>query len=82
MAMGLIGKNKHYHWDTIVRRHFISTASASQFSTEQANIILDTMLEQVEPVIEKTKQHLPNTFPKNIANSIFKGMLDAKRKLL
>lgn len=78
MAMALIGKNKHYHWSQIQRRHFISTAEAVHFSTQKAEDHLHAMLSQVEAVIQAVSKQLPPDFPTHISESIFSGMLDAK----
>lgn len=81
MAMALIGKNKHYHWDKIQRRHFINTANVVNYSMEKAEEILDEMLEKVEAVIEKVSKQLPSMFPKNISQPVFDGMLSMKKRL-
>jgi len=81
MAMALCGKNKHYFWNTIKRRHFIETAIKAKFSKQHAEKILEDMLGQVETVIKNTAIRLPANFPKSIAKDIFKGMQEAKRIL-
>lgn len=81
MAMALKGKNNHYHWHTVKRRYFIETAKAVDYSPERAEAILDEMLQQVDIVITKVKNKLPQEFPKKIANAIFSGMLEVRKKL-
>lgn len=82
MAMALKGKNTHYHWYRMQRRHFLDTAQRTHYSTEQAESILNEMLSQVENVIEEVRTKLPTDFPSNIAHPIFNGMILAKRRLL
>src|SRR3990167_7575369 len=82
MAMALIGKNKHYVWESIQRRHFISTAKAAQFSPEIAEQLIQKISNQVESVIEAVRSALPNKFPKPIADAIFSGMRTANKRLI
>jgi serine/threonine-protein kinase HipA len=81
MAMALIGKNKHYRWHSIKRRHFLSTAAAANFPLERAEKIIQTMCQQVEPVIDSVSNALPASFPSAIASAIFNGMRQAKQTL-
>jgi len=81
MAMALVGKNVHYHWYTLSRRHFVETAKAINYSSEKAEILLDEMLQQIDSVINNVKDKLPHKFPKNISQSIFDGMRSVKKKL-
>jgi serine/threonine-protein kinase HipA len=79
MAMALIGKNKHYHWHKIKRRHFISTAKAAKFSPERAQDILQTMLNQVEQVIKNVSQKFQQSFPNILARVFSKVCLKPKK---
>jgi len=82
MAMALKGKNNHYLWNDIHRRHFISMAKIANYSEQRASVIIDTMLEKVDSVIEQVQQKLPPQFPSKIYKPIFDGMQKAKNKLL
>lgn len=82
MAMALEGKNKHYRWHEIQRRHFLETAKAANYSVEKAEAILDEALNKVESVIEQVSKKLPKDFPKKISDPIFDGMLKAKKHLM
>ena len=64
--MALEGKNKHYHWHTIVRRHFLSTAKLSRFSVEKADEIITRLLLRVEDVINTVSEKLPKEELKTI----------------
>ena len=81
MAMALIGKNKHYRWASIQRRHFISTAAAVSFPREKTEAILIEVLEQIEQVITIVSDKLPTDFPVDIAESIFEGIREGKKRL-
>ena len=81
MAMSLKGKNNHYHWDKIQRRHFIDTAKFVNYSAEKADTILDEMLAKIDDVVETVSAQLPKEFPKKISQSIFDGMRLMKRKI-
>lgn len=81
MAMSLVGKNTHYHWHNIQRRHFLETAKAINYPPEQAESILDNILEQIDRVIEEVKDSLPKNFPQQISQPIFDGMIKMKSKL-
>jgi serine/threonine-protein kinase HipA len=81
MAMALTGKNNHYHWYSVQRRYFLATAKAANYSMGRAEMLLDSMLQRVDTVIEQVSAKLPQNFPKKIAKAIFDGMLLVKRKL-
>lgn len=81
MSMSLKGKNNHYHWYNIERRHFLETAKNAKFSVERAEAILDDMLKKVDTVIEQVTANLPANFPIAMAKSIFSGMRLIKTRL-
>lgn len=81
MAMALRGKNTHYHWHSMQRRHFLDTAKAVNYSTERAETILDEMLEKSDAVINEVAAQLPGDFPNEIAQPIFTGIHLATKKL-
>lgn len=78
MAMSVVGKNWHYRWYEIHRRHFISTAKAIKFSMKQAEQLVDEMMDQIESVIELVSVKIPRNFPDYIADAIFQGIREAK----
>ena len=80
MAMSLIGQNKHYRWQGIYRRHFLSTAKATNFSIKKAEQIIDNILNQVDTVVTQVSNKLPANFPKAIAEPIFQGMIKATQR--
>jgi len=74
MAMALTGKNRHYHWDKIQPRHFISTAKQVGFNEKTAKTIIDEMMEMVDEVISKLESQIPSGFPEEISIAILDGM--------
>lgn len=82
MAMALKCENNHYHWHNIQRRHFIGTAKYVNYSTEIAETILDEIPGKVDRVIEEVSTKLPKTFPKQISQSVFDGVLLMKQHLI
>jgi len=74
MAMALIGKNRHYHWDKIQPRHFISTAKVVGFNEKKAAAILTEMMAKVDQVIDDVGVQVPDDFPDKIVTSILTGM--------
>ncbi len=81
MAMALKGNNNHYSWHTLQRRHFLMTAKAANYSMATASVLIDSLLARVDQVISKVESQLPSTFPTQIYQPIFEGMLEVKKKL-
>lgn len=82
MAMALQGKNSHYHWHNIQRRHFLEMAKAVNYSMERAETILDEMLHKVDTVIDHVSKKLPKNTPSSIYEPIFDGMRMMQGKLI
>lgn len=81
MAMALEGKNTHYHWYNLQRRHLLETAKAVNYSPERAEAILNEMLHKIDSVIEQVSVKLPKKFHSHISQPIFAGMRSIKQKL-
>ncbi len=81
MAMSLKGKNHHYEWQGIQARHFIQTAEFADYPAERAKMILETMLKQVEMVVQTVSSQLPRGFPSYISEPIFEGMRSMGKRL-
>lgn len=80
MAMCLKSKSTHYAWDRIQLRHWLTMAEKCQFSPMLMQTIIDEILDNMESVITRVSNHLPNGFPNAIADSVFSGMRTIKRK--
>jgi serine/threonine-protein kinase HipA len=81
MAMALKGKNNHYNWHMILRRHFLETAKAANYSLEHAEYALNDMVEKTPAVIEQVSKALPAHFPSDISIPIFDGLQKASQCL-
>jgi serine/threonine-protein kinase HipA len=73
MAMAVLGKNKHYHFKDIQRRHFNNMA-AKCFLRIDAEDVIAEVLDLAPVAIEKLSNNLPSGFPEHVAESIFNGV--------
>ena len=80
MAMALTGKNRHYKWSELQRRHFDSTAKACGIEVSGKAIVED-VLAATPTVIEQVATGLPRGFPDQIANAILNGLGSMARRL-
>jgi len=80
MAMAVLGKNKHYHFKDIQRRHFNHMA-ARCFNRSDAEAIVESVLARVPHAIEAVDQRLPKGFPELLSQSIFTGLRRAAERL-
>ena len=82
MAMAVHGKNRHYRWDMISRRHWLENARKCRFSAVEMDLIIDECCDRLAGVTERVKNILPPGFPEGIASPIFAGLLGARDRLL
>lgn len=80
MAMAVHGKNRHYHWAKILRRHWFDTARSCDFA-EFADPLVAEIIEQTPIVIRTVPKLLPPRFPAAVATSILSGLEQAVRRL-
>ena len=78
--MAVQGKNKHYHFKDIQRRHYNNMA-VNCFDRVDAEDVIEQVLQLTPGAIEAMASKLPAGFPSWIAESIFEG-LRAATKLL
>lgn len=81
MAMSLKGKNRHYRWEEIFHRHWLSTAKLCNFPEEDMTQIIEKILGEVDQVIEDVGNKLPKSFPDDVATPIFDGMKRARDRM-
>ncbi len=81
MAMAVSGKNRHYRWDMITRRHWLENARKCRFSSEEMELIIDECCDRLAVVIEQVSQILPKGFPEKMASTIFSGLETAKNRI-
>ena len=80
MAMGLKGKNRHYHWNNIQTRHWLTMAKRCRFPESSMRAIIDEVCDNMDAVIDTVNDQLPQHFPKHISRAIFLGMRKIKER--
>ena len=80
LAMALVGKNRHYHMESIKRRHFNSTAKKLGYG-QDAEPLLKELTERTPGVVEAVRNDLPEGFPEQVADRVLSGLLDAAQAL-
>ena len=80
LSMALLGKNRHYEMHSIVRRHFNSTAR-QLWQGEDAEPIIQELLERTPAVIESVRAKLPDGFSVHVANTVLAGLEQAAKSL-
>jgi serine/threonine-protein kinase HipA len=80
MAMAVLGKNRHYRWAEISRRHFEMTARLCGISHEGKRII-DELVEVTPKVVDQVGTALPKDFPEAQARPILDGLSAAAQRL-
>lgn len=73
LAMAMSGKNKHYRFADVQRRHFNRTA-AKCFLRADAEDVIEMVLARTAGAIEAVAARLPAGFPERIAAKIFAGI--------
>jgi len=81
MAMSLRGKNRHYDWERMRPRHWLSTAKHCNFPAEEMTQIMNRVLGEMDQIIAQVETNLPKEFPEDISASIFDGMRKAKDRI-
>ena len=71
--MALIGKNRHYKWSELQRRHLESTAKACGVEVFGKTPI-DDVIATTSEVISKVTAKLPVGFPELVAKPILDGL--------
>ena len=80
VAMTIVGKNKHYHFKDIERRHFNHMA-ARYFNRTDAQDVIAQVLEKTPTAIENMRGRLRTGFPEQVAQSLFSGLQSAADRL-
>lgn len=80
LAMAMLGKNRHYHFKDVKRRHINSTA-AQCFYGADAEDIIERVLERSAGAIERVAARLPTAFPEKVAEKVFSGLLWSAEQL-
>jgi len=80
--MSVKSKSRHYLWHNIQLRHWFATATECQFTHSMMQSIIDEVFDNMETVIKKVTSQLPENFPAQVSDSIFKGMRQVKDRCL
>jgi serine/threonine-protein kinase HipA len=81
MAMAWLGDNRHYHADTVLRRHIVATARKCGYGGS-ADALMDEVIEATPAVIDLVMRTLPRGFPEPLAQSITNGLRQSAQDLL
>lgn len=80
LAMALLGKNKHYRFSDVQRRHFNSTA-AKCFLRTDAEDVIESVLARTRGAIDAVAARLPLGFPERVVGTIFAGIERCAKQL-
>lgn len=81
MAMSLKGKRRHYLWEHMFHRHWLSTAKLCNFPEDEMVQVIERILGEMDQVVDKVSSALPAEFPEDIAAAIFAGMKRARERV-
>lgn len=81
MAMKLKGKNSHYRWHNILKRHWLPNAKTLSFSEREMQQIIDDVIAQTPYALEKTMADANEYFDRNIGKAICDGVTQALKRL-
>lgn len=73
LAMAVLGKNKHYRFSDVQRRHFNNSA-ARYFLRADAEDVIEGVLARTTGAIDAVAARLPPGFPEQVAATIFEGI--------
>ncbi len=79
MAMAVSGKNRHYGWSDIHKRHWVATGA--NCGVGNVEDVITELVEKTQEVINKVTKILPNDFPRSVSDRIFDGLEKAAKKL-
>lgn len=73
MAMAVMGRNRHYLWSRITRRHWLETARKCGLEKEIEGILAE-LIEGALPATDKITSSLPSDFPSSVVEPILSGL--------
>jgi serine/threonine-protein kinase HipA len=80
LAMGLLGKNRHYLARSIMRRHFNSTAKKVGYG-DSFDPLLQDFIARTPAIVDEVRASLPAGFSDKVAETILGGLLNAAHAL-
>lgn len=82
MSMSVDGKNKHYFWGEIIRRHWAVMSRKVRFPEEELSDIIHELTDPMEDVISRVVASLPAGFPSSVVEPVINGMRAARARLI
>lgn len=82
MAMAVSGKNRHYRWNSITRRHWLDTAKKCRYPEGEMNQIIEKCCDMAQGCIDQVGEVLPPGFSEQISSAIFSGIYQARERLI
>ncbi len=82
LAMAVRSSTNHYRIDSIQRRHWIAHANQVALGANAAEQLIEEIIDSTGTVISQVQAMLPDNFPEDIAEAIFKGMKSHCAKLI
>ena len=79
--MAVSGKNRHYRWNSITRRHWLDTAKKCGYPEDEMNQIIEKCCDMAQGCIDKVGAALSPRFPEQISSAIFSGIHRARERL-
>lgn len=80
LAMAVCGKNRHYRFSEVRRRHFNEMAG-KYFGRRDAEPEIREVLDQIPASIEAVARRLPEGFPGQVADRLFGGLQEAAARM-
>ena len=80
LAMAVEGKNRHYHWDGIARKHWNETARRCGLARD-AESLIEELVARTPAVVEQVRARVPRGFPRAVARPILQGLETAASRL-
>ena len=74
LAMAVRGSTNYYLIDKIQRRHWIAQAQQVGLGAEAAEQLIKEIIESTGAVIDEVSKLLPDNFPVDLAEAVFRGM--------
>lgn len=81
LAMAVRGSSNHYLLDKIHYRHWLSQAQQAGLGADKAKELIGEIIEMTGSVINQVRSNITESFPMDVAESIFTGMEMQVRKL-
>jgi serine/threonine-protein kinase HipA len=81
LAMAVRGRNVHYLIDEIQPRHWVAQGQRVGLAPQEVEAMIAALAARTDAVIDEVSAALPDGFPLDVADAIFKGMRRLTRKL-